>query len=153
MFYWFWREKKVERERKSLMWERNIHWLLPKCALTGDRTWNWCMYPDQDQTHNFLVYWTMLQSTEPPGKCCGEAFLLAPRWFYNLTRVQKHLAYANLLTVLWIASYLLLLWKTSPLLLYLLSPYFLTKPSSNVTSPLQLLLILSPSKRNNLSSP
>ena len=36
-----------ERERETSMWERNIYWLLPIYALTGDRTWNLGMCPNQ----------------------------------------------------------------------------------------------------------
>ena len=45
-----------EREKETLMWERNIDQLTPVPALT------------RDQTHNLLVHGMMLQPTETPGQ-------------------------------------------------------------------------------------
>ena len=46
MFYWSYRED--GREREILMWERNINWLPPIHALTGDRTHILGMCPDRE---------------------------------------------------------------------------------------------------------
>ena len=58
------REGGRERKRETSMWERNIDQLPPVCALTGE------------QTHNLLVFGTMLQPTEPPARAL--LFLIIP---------------------------------------------------------------------------
>ena len=65
-----------EREtgkRVRLMWERNISWLPPVYALTGDWTWNLGMYPAQESNLQPFGYGMMLQPTEQPSQ--GKAFL------------------------------------------------------------------------------
>ena len=62
------KERGRERKLETLKWERNIEWLLPVRAPTGDRT------------HNLLVYQTTLHAIESP--CQGNAsFFFMGKWY------------------------------------------------------------------------
>ena len=50
--------EKEGRENETSVWERNIDWLPPVHASTGD----W--------THNLLVYQMTFQPTDPPSQVC-----------------------------------------------------------------------------------
>ena len=63
-------EREKERDRETMMWERNIHLLPPICFPTWGRTHNLGMQvpgPGIEPTA-FLVYGMTLQPTEHPGQ-------------------------------------------------------------------------------------
>ena len=90
-FYWVFREREreIEKKRETLMWEKNIDWLPPICALTRHQTCNLGICPDQNQTCNILVYRTMIQLTESPSQGSWHSFFLSESCYLDL-RVQKH---------------------------------------------------------------
>ena len=62
------RDRQRKRERERNIDARKVDWLTPIYSLTRDKTHNLGMCPYWNQTHNLLVYGTMLQPTEPPGQ-------------------------------------------------------------------------------------
>ena len=64
-------ERLEEKQKETLVWERNMDWLLPKHTTSRDRTRALGMCPDQESTHGGLVYWVTLPPTEHPGRGLG----------------------------------------------------------------------------------
>ena len=75
-------EGERETEGETTVWERNIHRLPPKAVPIRDRTCSLTMCPDQCQTHDLVVYGTMLQPTEPPGQAWKYIFK-GPNWSHH----------------------------------------------------------------------
>ena len=82
----FFRDKKEQgMGRETLMWERNIDWLFPACALTRDWTSNIGMCPDWESNPQPLVYGKALQPAEPPGQGHDEFLNCSLTFFLAIT--------------------------------------------------------------------
>ena len=57
-----------ERQRETLMWEKNISWFHSLYPLNWDGTCNLSMCPEWGSNLQLLVHRMMFQPTEPPGQ-------------------------------------------------------------------------------------